>query len=137
MSSRRPPQRIWTIFEIVLSLSLLIAGYFLIFQGLLNGSASDTIMPLPGAVCLALGGMTLAAAIRSLIWHHRMMRWAVRQRLRDSSLAARVNASLPSAVERLEIYYPSSELPVMRANVDHLLDAAPEVTAGGRVQKPN
>ena len=137
MSLRRPPQRIWTIFEVMLSVSLLVAGYFLIFQGLLNRSASDTVMPLPGAVCLALGGMTLVAAIRSLIWHHRMMRLALGRRLRDS-IQAPVESGLPSsAAAEIESYRRSSELPVIRSNVDLLRDPAPEMAAGAIVQKPN
>lgn len=137
MSPRRPPQRIWTIFEVMLSVSLLVAGSLLIFQGLLNRSPSDAIMPLPGAVCLALGGMTLVAAIRSLIWHHRMMHVALRQRLWDSSHVPARNGLPSSASVGIESYRRSSELPVIRSNVDRLVDAAPEMAAGAGVQKPN
>jgi len=67
-------RRISTFFEVLLSVTLLFAGLYLLFVGSSNKSASEATVLLGGAVCVALSGMTLVSAVRSILWHRHMMR---------------------------------------------------------------
>jgi hypothetical protein len=67
-------RRISTSFEIILSATLLVLGLFMLYEGSSNKSASAPAMLIGGAVCFTLGVMTLFSAVRSILWHRRMIR---------------------------------------------------------------
>ena len=69
-------RRISTLFEAILSAILLILGLYLLHEGSSNRSASEAAILIGGAVCFTLGLMTLVSAIRSILWHRRMLRHA-------------------------------------------------------------
>jgi len=70
-------RRISTAFEVILSLTLLILGLYMLYEGSLNKSASVTAILIGGAVCLTLSVMTLTSAVKSILWHRRMLRHAM------------------------------------------------------------
>jgi len=66
--------KVYTFFEIFLSLTLIAFGIF-IFESGYFGSPRDSVAVLPiGALLLVSGCVMLAIAIRSRIWHFRMLR---------------------------------------------------------------
>jgi hypothetical protein len=67
-------KRISTFFEITLSASLLTLGLYMLHEGSSNKSPSEAAMLIGGAVCFTLGVMTLVSAVRSILWHRRMVR---------------------------------------------------------------
>ena len=67
-------KRIWTLFEIVLSATLLISGVYIVREETSNESPIAAAMLIGGAVCFTLGLMTLVSAGRSILWHRRMVR---------------------------------------------------------------
>lgn len=67
-------KRIWTLFEIFLSATLLIAGLYMVHEGASNKSSNEAAILIGGAVCLTLGLMMLISAVRSILWHRGMVR---------------------------------------------------------------
>jgi hypothetical protein len=67
-------RRISTAFEIILSAALLVLGLFMLYEGSSNKSTSATAILIGGAVCFTVGVMTLFSAVRSILWHRRMVR---------------------------------------------------------------
>jgi hypothetical protein len=67
-------RRISTLFEIVLSATLLILGLYALQEGSANNSGSAGALLILGAVCFTLGVATLASAFRSILWHRHMLR---------------------------------------------------------------
>ncbi len=67
-------RRISTLFEAILSTTLLIFGLYMLHEGSSNKSPSEAVVPIGGAVCFTLGVMTLVSAVRSILWHRRMLR---------------------------------------------------------------
>jgi hypothetical protein len=63
-----------TLFEIILSATLLLLGLYTLQEGSANNSSSAGVMLILGAVCLALGVTTLISAVRSILWHRHMLR---------------------------------------------------------------
>ncbi len=78
-------RRISTLFEIVLSATLLILGLYMLFDASANKSASEAAILIGGAVCLTLSVMTLTAAVRSILWHRRMLRHSMPNHDLDSA----------------------------------------------------
>jgi hypothetical protein len=70
-------RRISTLFEIILSATLLIFGLYALQEGGANNSTSAGVMLILGAACLALGVTTLISAISSILWHRHMLRHSV------------------------------------------------------------
>jgi len=70
-------RRIATFFEVILSATLSILGLFMLHEGSANKSLSETAVLIGGAVCFTLGGMTLVSAVRSILWHRRMLRHSI------------------------------------------------------------
>jgi hypothetical protein len=66
-------KRIATLFEIILSATLPPLGLYLLYEGGSNKSASAAIQ-IGGAVCCTLSIMTLISAVKSILWHRRMLR---------------------------------------------------------------
>jgi hypothetical protein len=67
-------RKVYTFVEFVFALLLIAFGIFIFDSGFF-GSPRDSMIVLPlGAVFLASGCMILALAIRSRIWHRRMLR---------------------------------------------------------------
>jgi hypothetical protein len=67
-------RRVSTLFEVVLSATLLILGLYMLREGSSNQSSSAAAILIGGAVCFTLGVMTLVSAVRSILWHRRMLR---------------------------------------------------------------
>ena len=71
-------RKIATLFEIVVSATLLAFGLYLLHEGSSNQPPSEGAVLIGGAVCFTLGVMTLVSAVRSIVWHRRMLRHAMR-----------------------------------------------------------
>jgi membrane protein implicated in regulation of membrane protease activity len=69
-------KRVWSFLEILISTTLLIAGLFMLQEGMANKSTSAVAALILGAVCLTLGVISLTYAIRSLLWHRYMLQVA-------------------------------------------------------------
>ena len=69
-------KRVWTFLEIVISTTLLVAGLFMLQEGIANKSTSAVAMLILGAVCITLAVVSLTYAIRSLLWHRYMLQVA-------------------------------------------------------------
>jgi hypothetical protein len=67
-------KRISTLFEIILCATLLVLGLYLLYEGTSNKSGSEAAILIGGAVCFTLSVMTLIFAVRSILWHRRMLR---------------------------------------------------------------
>ena len=70
-------RRVSTFFEVILSSTLSILGIFMLHEGGANKSLSEAAMLIGGAVCFTLGAMTLVSAVRSILWHRRMLRHSI------------------------------------------------------------
>jgi len=70
-------RRISTFFEIILSATLLIFGLYMSHEGSTNKSPAEVALLIGGAVCFTLGVMTLASAVRSILWDRRMLRHSI------------------------------------------------------------
>ena len=70
-------RRISTLFEAILSATLLILGLYMLHEGSSNKSPSEAVILIGGAVCLTLGVMTLVSATRSILWHWHMLRHSI------------------------------------------------------------
>jgi hypothetical protein len=69
-----PMGRISTLFEVILSATLFILGLYLVYAGSSNKSTSALAFVTGGAFRFTLGLMTLTSAVRSILWHRRMVR---------------------------------------------------------------
>ncbi len=67
-------KRISTPFEIILSATLLVLGLYMLYEGSSSKSASEAAILIGGAVCFTVSVMTLTSAVRSILWHRRMLR---------------------------------------------------------------
>ena len=67
-------KRVSTLFETALSAALLFLSLYMLYEGSSNKSASEAAMLIGGAVCFTLSVMTLFSAVRSILWHRRMVR---------------------------------------------------------------
>jgi len=67
-------KRISTFFEIILSATLLVLGLFMLQEGISSKSTSVPAILVGGAVFLTVSVMTLFSAVRSILWHRRMVR---------------------------------------------------------------
>ena len=73
-------RRISTLFEIILSATLLILALYTLQEGsAINSSSAGTVLIL-GAVCFTLGLATLVSAFRSILWHRHMLRHSAANR---------------------------------------------------------
>jgi len=63
-----------TLFEAILSATLLILGIYLLYEGISTRSPSESAILIGGAFFFTLGMMTLVSAIRSILWHRHMLR---------------------------------------------------------------
>jgi hypothetical protein len=66
-------KRVWSFLEIVISTTLLIAGLFMLQEGVANNSTGAVAMLILGAVFITLSVISLIYAIRSLLWHRYML----------------------------------------------------------------
>ena len=69
-------KRVWTFLEIVISTTLLVAGLFMLQEGIANKSTGAVAMLILGAVFITLSVISLIYAIRSLLWHRYMLQVA-------------------------------------------------------------
>ncbi len=72
-------KRVWTLFEIILSATLLILGLYMLSDASSNKSPNAAAILIGGAVCFTLGVMTLVSAARSILWHRRMLRHSMHE----------------------------------------------------------
>ena len=70
-------KRIATVLEIILSVTLLVTGIFLLYEGTSSKLTSAPAMLIGGAVCFTMSVMMLSSAVKSLVWHRRMLRHSV------------------------------------------------------------
>jgi hypothetical protein len=70
-------KRVSTPFETTLSAAMLFLGLYMLYEGSSNKSTTASAILIGGAVCLTLSVMTLVAAVRSILWHRRMLRRTV------------------------------------------------------------
>jgi hypothetical protein len=70
-------KRLATLLEILLSALLLVAGIYLLYEGTSSKLTSAPAILIGGAVCFTMSVMTLASALRSFVWHRRMLRRSV------------------------------------------------------------
>ena len=66
-------KRVWTFLEIVISTTLVVAGLLMLQEGIANKATGAVAMLILGAVCSALGVISLIYAIRYLLWHRHML----------------------------------------------------------------
>jgi hypothetical protein len=69
-------KRVWTFLEIVISTTLLVAGLFMLQEGIANKSTGAVAMLILGATFLTVSVISLIYAIRSLLWHRQMLQIA-------------------------------------------------------------
>ncbi len=69
-------RRVTTLFEIIVSAALLAGGLYLLHEGLLNNSSVSEPVVIFGAVCFTLSLLVLTGALKSILWHRRMLRHA-------------------------------------------------------------
>jgi len=67
-------KRVSTLFEITVSAALLFLGLYMLYEGSSNESTNEAAVLIGGAVCFTLSIMTLVSAVKSLVWHRRMLR---------------------------------------------------------------
>jgi hypothetical protein len=67
-------KRVSSPFETTLSAAILFLGLYMLYEGSSNKSATAPAILIGGAVCLTLSVMTLVSAVRSILWHRRMLR---------------------------------------------------------------
>jgi len=53
---------------------LVVVGLYLLYEGFLNRSANESGSVIAGAAFVTLGGAALISAIKSMLWHRRMLR---------------------------------------------------------------
>jgi hypothetical protein len=70
-------RRISTPLEVMLSATLLVLGLYMLYEGSSTKSASEAAMLIGGAVTFTVSVMTLFSAVRSIVWHRRMVRDSV------------------------------------------------------------
>jgi len=78
-------KRISTLFEIILSAALLFLGLYMLYEGSSNEPTSEAAILIGGAVCFTVSTMTLVSAVKSLVWHRRMLRHSMRNDDLDTS----------------------------------------------------
>ncbi|HEX8872452.1 MAG TPA: hypothetical protein VF758_06785 [Candidatus Acidoferrum sp.] len=61
-------------FEIVISAIMLGGGFYFLNEGSSNKASSEAGLLIVGAVCIALGAMAMAAAMKAILWHRHMLR---------------------------------------------------------------
>jgi divalent metal cation (Fe/Co/Zn/Cd) transporter len=69
-------KRVWTFLEIIISTMLLVAGLFMLQEGIANKSTGAVAMLILGATFATLAAVSLIYAIRSLLWHRYMLQVA-------------------------------------------------------------
>jgi len=78
-------RRISTSLEIILSATFLFLGLYMLYEGSSNKSTNTAAILIGGAVFFTLGAMTLFSAVRSILWHRRMIRHALSNHDLDSA----------------------------------------------------
>ena len=73
-------KRISTLLEVFLSVTLLPLGLYLLNEGSANKSTNEAAIQIGGAVCCTLGIMVTGSAVKSILWHRRMLRNAENRR---------------------------------------------------------
>jgi hypothetical protein len=74
-----------TIVELILSVTLLIVGLYILYEGSSNKSANADAMVVGGSVCLTLGAMMFLFAGKSLLALRRMVRHTLPNRDSDTT----------------------------------------------------
>lgn len=75
--------------ETVVCATLATVGGYMLKEGIVDRSKLASLLVVAGAALLAIGVLTLQAVIRSLLWHHAMLRGATnRQRNATGEIAS-------------------------------------------------
>ncbi|HMI54292.1 MAG TPA: hypothetical protein VK525_22475 [Candidatus Saccharimonadales bacterium] len=67
-----------TILEVVTSAALLVAGFYWLYDGSQNKTASGPMAVIAGAFCLAVSIVMLVSAVKSILWHRQALKHAMR-----------------------------------------------------------
>jgi hypothetical protein len=67
-------KRVSTLFEVIVSAALLFLGLGMLYEASSNKSINEAAILIGGAVCFTLSMTILVSAVRSLLWHRRMLR---------------------------------------------------------------
>jgi len=67
-------RKVYSVFEFFLALVLIAVGIFVFYSGYFGRSPESTFILPVGAMFLVSGVLVLGYAIRSQVWHRRMMR---------------------------------------------------------------
>jgi len=78
-------RRISTSFEIILSATLLVLGLYMLQDGISSKSTNTPAILIGGAVFFTVGVMTLFSAVRSILWHRRMVRHSLNHDLDNAA----------------------------------------------------
>jgi membrane protein implicated in regulation of membrane protease activity len=78
-------RRISTLLEVLLSAALFIFGLYLVHAAISVNSAYGALVLLVGAVSCSLGQMFLVFAVKSILFHRRMLRRSVHNQNADRS----------------------------------------------------
>jgi len=78
-------RRISTSFEVVMVSVLVVVGLYLLYEGSVNRSANESGSVIAGAAFLTLGAIALVSAVKSILWHRRMLRQTLPHRERSTS----------------------------------------------------
>jgi membrane protein implicated in regulation of membrane protease activity len=78
-------RRISTPLGVLLSAALFILGLYLVHSAISVQSEYGVLILVVGAVSFSLGLMTLVFAVKSILWHRRMLRRSVRKQKVDRS----------------------------------------------------
>ncbi len=70
-------RRVATFFEVFVSATLLMSGLYMLYEAGSNKSLDPSAILIGGAVCFTVGVMTLTSAVRSILWHRKMLRHAI------------------------------------------------------------
>jgi hypothetical protein len=76
-------RRISTLLEVLLAAALFILGLYLVHIAISAESVYGPVILVGGAVSFTLGQMTLVFAVKSILWHRRMLRQSIPRRKVD------------------------------------------------------
>jgi len=101
-------RRISTLLEVLLSAVLFVFGLYLVRLAISTESAYGTVVLIAGAVSFSLGQMTLVFAVKSILWHRRMLRRSVRKQNADTEFW-RASAGRHSASRSMQPRHATSQ----------------------------
>jgi hypothetical protein len=90
-------KRTSTLLEVVISTTLFLIGFYLLYEGNLNESSYEGGMLIVGALCFTSGVMMFASAVASLSYHRNMRRRELRRNRWERRRSKRDHATVEEA----------------------------------------